>query len=208
MLFDLDGTLLDSVSVILKAAEEAFGALSIAYDENELRKTIGIPLRVQAKRFAGARAEEFVERYRAIYRERQQRDLKLFPGTLQMLDAVKSRGFSTAVVTSKAARVTRMALDQTGIANKFDAVVTADDVQHPKPDPEPILKALEALKTTPEQAIYVGDSLFDVDAAQRAGVAMVGVSWGARTKDDLLLMCPQGVFDTWDEFFSWLDSQL
>lgn len=203
-LFDLDGTLLDSIPVILKSAREVFGEMELHYDEDAIRKTIGIPLKIQAKDWAGDRWHEFESKYRAAYKRNQYGDFHLFPGTVDMLKSLKSAGVKTALVTSKSSSGARSALDCTGMDGLFDAIVSADDVKHAKPQPEPILKALTILDVSPNEAIYVGDSIFDIDAAQRAGVQPIGVSWGARSKDDLLLMCPDKVFDTWPEFVTWI----
>lgn len=180
--------------------------MGLPYEEESIRKSIGIPLKVQAPQWAGERAEEFRDRYRAIYRKLQEENMRLFPSTRDMLDAVKSRGYLTAVVTSKITRATQDALNHTGISDKFDAVITADDVAHHehKPHPAPIFKALESLSVKSSEALYVGDSVFDVEAARQASVAMAAVTWGARSKADLVLECPHAVFDSWPEFVGWL----
>lgn len=208
ILFDLDGTLLNSVPVIIKTATEVFQAMGIDRDGDDLRNTIGIPLQVQAKMFAGERAVEFIELYREFYRKRMGQDTHLFPGTLEMLETLKAREFYTALVTSKTARSAIGAIETTGMTGMFNVIVTADDVQHPKPNPEPLLKALIALDLNPGDAIYVGDSMFDIDAAQRASVTMAAVSWGARSREDLLQQCPDRVFDTWPDFLDWVGSSV
>jgi pyrophosphatase PpaX len=199
ILFDLDGTLLDSVSIILKATKQVFADMQLPYDEATVRKSIGIPLVVQAVEWAGDRAEEFRERYRPIYSSLQEEHARLFPNTHEMLQTVRREGLLTGVVTSKGARGTRRALDKTGISSFFDTVVTADDVVFHKPHPDPIIKALTDLSLEPHEALYVGDSLFDAEAAQAAGVDMAGVSWGVVGREELLPKCSAGVFDTWDE---------
>jgi pyrophosphatase PpaX len=204
VLFDLDGTLLDSVPTILRSAKETFAVMGLPYDEAAVKKTIGIPLEVQATAFAGPRAVEFVDRYKTIYRTHFGEDSRFFPGTVEMLDAVRAGGYLTAVVTSKSSRSAQRTLARDGMAGRFEAIVTCDDVVRPKPDAEPVLKALDLLRLTPPEAIFVGDSMFDVDCAQRAGVAMVAVSWGVRSREDLLLQCPNGVFDSWQELLEWL----
>lgn len=207
ILFDLDGTLLDSVPTILNSNRAVCSSLGLPFDEVKFRSWIGIPLEVQARNLLRERAPEYIDAYRKIYWQFQGQEAVLFPGTLKMLETLHSLGFTTALVTSRVGKGTRRLLEAAGIADKFDVIISADDVEHPKPHPEPVLKALEVLNLIPEQAIYVGDSLFDVDAAQQAGVRIIGVSWGARSKDDLLLMCPDGVCDTWDEFLSWINLQ-
>jgi len=199
ILFDLDGTLLDSVSIILKATKQVFADMQLPYDEAAVRKSIGIPLVVQAAEWAGDRAEEFRERYRPIYSSLQEENVRLFPNTHEMLQTIRREGLLTGVVTSKGARGTRRALDKTEISSLFDTVVTADDVVFHKPHPDPIIKALTDLSLEPHEALYVGDSLFDAEAAQAAGVDMAGVSWGVVGREELLPKCSAGVFDTWDE---------
>lgn len=200
ILFDLDGTLLDSVPVILNATERVFAEMQLPYDEVAVRRSIGIPLVVQAVKWAGDRAEEFRERYRPIYNAMQEEQVRLFPNTREMLQTVRREGFLTGIVTSKGARGTQRALDKAGISSLFDTVVTADDVVLYKPHPAPILKALENLALEPREALYVGDSFFDAEAAHAAGVDMAGVSWGVVSREELLPKCSAGVFDTWDEF--------
>lgn len=204
VLFDLDGTLLNSIPVILKATKEVFTVMGIKNDVSDMQKMIGVPLEVQAKMFAKDRDAEFIDTYRAYYRKYTDQDMSLYPQTLEMLDVLKSGGFVTALVTSKAAKSAARAVEKTGMGGIFDIIVSADDVTRPKPDPEPLLKALAMLSLKPEEALYVGDSLFDIDAAQKAGIAVAAVSWGARSREDLLLQHPDGVFDTWNEFLSWL----
>jgi pyrophosphatase PpaX len=205
ILFDLDGTLLDSVPTILSSNHRVCTAMGIPYDETTLRGWIGIPLEDQAQRLAEGREKEYVENYRKAYWDAQMNNLKLFPGTAKMLDDLRLYGYKTALVTSKGSKITRMTLELSGIAEKFDVIVAAEDTKEHKPHPAPILKGLELLGIKPEEAIYVGDSFFDVDAAQHANVRMAAVSWGARNKDDLELMCPDTVFDTWQGFVTWLD---
>lgn len=200
ILFDLDGTLLDSVPIIVKCMVETLEPMAIYIDEPALRHTIGLPLIVQAHQFAPGREEEFVESYRAIYLDAVSRKQSLFPGTLDMLGRLRESGHLTGLVTSKNARGTTRAIRQTGLEGCFDCVITADDVQRFKPDPEPIQKAMELLKVAPAESVYVGDSAFDVDMAQRAGVATIGVTWGARLRDEMELICPSGVVDNWSEF--------
>lgn len=206
ILFDLDGTLLDSVAVILKSFREVFEAMGLPFDEGFVRRHVGVPLRVQGKFFGGERAQEFVERYKVIYKGYHHLDHQLFPGTIEMLDAVRESGCRTAVVTSKSTPSAHRTTQGAGIADKFDAIVTADDVTHPKPHPEPLLRGVEMLGVTPREAIYVGDALSDVASARDAGLQMAAVSWGARSKEDLERECPGRVFDNWQEFLSWLDA--
>ncbi len=207
VLFDLDGTLLDSVPIILKSAVKVFADMGLPYDEVAVRKAIGIPLTVQAKQFAGVKHVEFVEMYRRVYKDMQARELVLFDGTREMLERLEKDGYQMGLVTSKARHSAEAAVESAGLADYFDLMITADDVERPKPDPEPILTACEKLRLDKRQVVYVGDSLFDIDSAQAAGVRVVAVSWGARNKNDLDLMCPDIVVDNWTEMLDWIQSK-
>lgn len=204
VLFDLDGTLLDSVPTIVMVTRETLASMGIVVDDVTLRHAIGLPLKIQAQRFAPGQEQRFIDDYRAMYLPHIKEDGNLFPGTLEMLASLRSSGYLTALVTSKNMRGTSKAIELTGLAGMFDCIVTADDVERYKPDPEPIQKAMAKLGVLPEESVYVGDSAFDIDMAQRAGVSMIGVSWGARTRDELVLVCPDGVIDSWSELFDWL----
>lgn len=200
--FDLDGTLLDSVPMIIRVTRETLAAMGIHIDDMTLRHAIGIPLKVQAHRFAPGREQQFLDDYRAAYLPQAHQDSRLFPGTLEMLRELRENGCLTGLVTSKNARGTSRAIELTGLTGMFDCVITADDVERYKPDPEPMEKAMAQLHVTAAESLYVGDSAFDVDMAQRAGVMMVGVSWGARTREELELICPDGVVDDWKSFLA------
>lgn len=200
--FDLDGTLLDSVPTIIRITSETLHSMELHVDDLTLRHAIGIPLVVQAQRFAPGQEQQFLDDYRAAYRQAADQDSKLFPGTLDMLDALRHEGCLTGLVTSKNIRGTARAIEATELAARLDCVVTADDVEHYKPHPEPLQKAMAKLGVTAGESLYVGDSAYDIDMAQRAGVAMIGVSWGARTREELLMICPDGVVDNWDQFLA------
>lgn len=204
ILFDLDGTLLDSVPTIIRCTRETLESMDIHIDDVTIRHAIGIPLRVQAHRFATGREQQFIDDYRTVYFQHLNEDSRLFPGTLDMLAKLRENGQKTSVVTSKNIRGTTKAIELTGMSGLFDCVITADDVEHYKPDPEPIQKAMAMLGVAPEESVYVGDSAFDIDMAQRADVRMVAVSWGARTHEELVMICPDGVVDDWGEFLGLL----
>lgn len=202
--FDLDGTLLDSVPMIVKVTRETLESMGIHVDDVTLRHAIGIPLKAQAARFAPGREEQFLADYRAAYLPHANQDSHLFPGTLEMLAELRKQGCLIGLVTSKNLRGTSRAIELTGLTGLFDCIVTADDVKRHKPEPDPILHGMAQLGVTAEESLYVGDSAFDVDMSQRAGVMMVAVSWGARTHKELQMICPDGVVDGWEEFLELL----
>ena len=144
----------------------------------------------------------FKERYRQVYTNYHGLDSRLFPGAAEALQALKDRGLGMAIVTSKSLKSTSRIVQAAGINGYFDTIVTADHVTRHKPDPEPILKALEVLGVTAQEAVYIGDARFDVQAASCAGVPMIGVSWGAGTREDLVPGCVR-VMDSWSELLDW-----
>lgn len=203
VLFDLDGTLLDSVPNIMVSFEHTLKEMQIPFDEHQLRCLIGVPTEGQGRILAGDKKEDFAQIYRDFYRSLPH--APLFEGTKDMLEELGKQKLSKALVTSKIAGSAKKNLITLEIEEYFDFLIGADDVTNPKPHPEPLLKALEKLEISNDEAIYVGDSSFDVEAAQAAGVRVVAVSWGARIKEDLWKMNPTVVIDNWSELMSWLE---
>jgi pyrophosphatase PpaX len=202
ILFDLDGTILDSVPVILASFREVCEDMGLPFDEEFVRSHIGIPLEPQGQMFAGDRGDEFVERYRENYEKYHGLDTHLFPGAGEALHTLRERGFRLALVTSKSLRAVSRIIATAGIAEHFEVVITADHVARHKPHPEPILKAMDALGVAAEETVYVGDARFDVEASAGAGVPMIGVSWGAGLREELAPGCV-AVLDSWQQVVEW-----
>lgn len=202
LLFDLDGTIADSVHVIIESNREAFQKMGLAFDEGYVRAQIGIPLETQARMFAGSRHLEFIETYRDIYRANGGEQSPLFPGAADALRTLSKHGYRLGLVTSKVKYITLNILESAGIGDLFEALVTADDVVRHKPDPEPILRALDMMHICPDEAVYIGDAVFDVEASSAAGVRMIGVSWGAASREELGSSCFL-VIDWWEQLLDW-----
>lgn len=197
--FDLDGTILNSIPTIMDCFTETLDIMGISYDEDDLRHSIGIPLKVQADHYTGARAQEFIDLYRELYTKRSDQTAQLYSSALETLREIKSKGCKVGLVTSKNARGTNRAMKLCSLDGVFDLVITADDVEHFKPHPEPIFKAMREMGVTAEESAYVGDSSFDIEMAKQAGVGTIAVSWGARTHDELSPLHPDVIVDTWEE---------
>jgi len=203
VLFDLDGTLVDSLSLIRDTYRTVFRLMGIPWRDGEVMRFIGISLREIAARFAPARAGEFVRLYQHEY-ERQHACLRTYPGSRAILESLERRGYRTGIVTSKGRRGTCLTLRHLGLEELFDVLVTADDVRRAKPDPEPVMKALLALETDPRDAVFVGDSPFDFEAGRRAGVRTLAVSWGMTPAKELARFAVDGVLSNWDDLHSYL----
>ena len=178
-LFDFDGTLVDSVELILDSLRHATRTvLGRVVPDNILRARVGRPLQEHMRELDAARADDLV----AVYREhnmRRHRDLlRPYPGVAEMLAGLRGRRARIGIVTSKA----RPAVDA-GMAlvplGEFDAIVTCEDTDRHKPDPAPVLHGLALLGADPAGAVYVGDSPYDVRAGRAAGVRTAAALWGA-----------------------------
>ena len=190
-LFDLDGTLLDSFTLISTGFHHACRTvLGRDLTEQQIVADWGAPLHTRFARVEATRVRDLVNAYIAYYEAHHNRLASLFPGVLEMLEVLKARGCRMGVVTSKRRRTTDMGLRTFNLTRFFDAVVSEEDVRSPKPAPEPVLEALRQLGEDPNDALMVGDGVFDMRAAQAAGVRSVAALWGTREREALVATRP------------------
>jgi pyrophosphatase PpaX len=197
VLLDLDGTLVDTVPFILASMRHAFADRARCPTDDEWIAGIGTPLRVQLQAFAegAGDVEALVARYRAHQREHHDRQTRAYPGALDAVKTLRARGHPIAIVTGKLAEGAQRALRHVGLAPYVDALVGADACARHKPDPEPVLVALERVGRTPAEALFVGDSAVDVAAGNAAGVVTVAATWGACTREALAAARPARFLD-------------
>jgi pyrophosphatase PpaX len=189
VLFDLDGTLIDSGPIILASMRHAsLTVLGREPDEELVRAAIGGPgLIAQMRDLDPTRVDELVDAYRA-HNEPLHDELEAFDAVLELLPVLRDEGRRLGIVTAKRLRTVGLALDRfPSLRDAMSVVVGADDTERHKPDPDPILEALRRLGAAPKDAAYVGDSPFDVRAAKAAGVLAVAVGWGGIHPDERLL---------------------
>lgn len=187
VLFDLDGTLIDSaqdlVASIRYAAENVFPGREAPEAEDVLAQ-VGKPLEAIASEFgfavADADVRRFVDVYRAHYAEHFNEHTRLYPQVEELLDHLKTAGAKLAVVTAKHQTQADFVLAGCGLARYFDYVHGWQEGRRHKPHPEPVLTALARLETAAGAAIMVGDSELDIDAARAAGVDTCAVTYGFR----------------------------
>jgi pyrophosphatase PpaX len=181
LLFDLDGTLIDSIGLLLSAFRYAFATVAGHVPaEKAWLAGIGTPLVTQMRAFAenDEQLEALITAYRTYQRQHHDRLLRQFDGVRETLSLLRSRGHPMAVVTSKAVELAVRALDYTGLREFLDVVVGADTCERHKPHPEPVLVALRLLGYGPDDAVFVGDSPHDIAAGNAAGVVTVAALWG------------------------------
>lgn len=206
VLFDLDGTLADSLSLIRHIYFKVFEEMEIPWGNGDVMRWIGRPLRDIADHFAGKeKADFFIERYQHNYHRDHDFFTALFPGTTEMLKKLREEGIKTGVVTSKGRPGTVRTVDYTGIGEFLDVIITANDVDKHKPMPEPVLKAMELLEVRAEETFFVGDSHFDLQAGRSAGVRVLGVSWGICTPQELNSHDPEGILYSWDDIYKFIN---
>lgn len=180
VLFDLDGTLIDSGAIILASMRHAAETvLERRIPDAELMAAVGGPgLVAQMRALDPERVDELVRVYRE-HNEPLHAELQACEGILDVLPLLHRRGARLGIVTAKRLVTVRLAFEViSDLEAYFDVVVGSDETERHKPHPDPILLALERLGASPDAAAYVGDSPFDVQAAKAAGVHAVAVTWG------------------------------
>jgi pyrophosphatase PpaX len=179
VLFDLDGTVVDSGAIILASMRHATReVLGEEFADAELMQAVGGPgLEAQMAVFAPDRVDELVRVYRA-HNEPLHDELEACIGMEDVLVRLHEEGRRLGVVTAKRRSTVELAFARVPVAHLFETVVGGDETERHKPDPEPLLLAAERMGAEPAEAAYVGDSPFDIRAAKAAGMHAVAVTWG------------------------------
>lgn len=188
VLFDLDGTVLDSAGIILASMRHATReVLGRVIPDATLTAAVGGPGLEEQMRILGGddHVDALVRVYRA-HNEPLHRGIELFTGIEDVLLALKEDGRLLGLVSAKRRRTVELAFAETEIGHLFDVVVGGDETPNQKPAPDPLLLALERLDAAPREAVYIGDSPFDVAAAKAGGLASIGVTWGGVHERTLL----------------------
>jgi len=203
VLFDLDGTVVDSGAIILASMRHATReVLGLDFEDAELMQAVGGPgLEAQMAVFAPERVDELVRVYRA-HNEPLHDELEACDGMEDVLVRLHADGRRLGVVTAKRRSTVELAFASVPVAHLFETVVGGDETENHKPDPEPLLLAAERMAVTPADCAYVGDSPFDIRAAKAAGMFAVAVTWG-RIHDRAKLEReePDAIVDTAEELY-------
>ncbi|MDR1038350.1 MAG: HAD-IA family hydrolase [Deltaproteobacteria bacterium] len=183
-LFDFDMTVADTAGSILKSMNMFAREKDLPpVTEAALMKAIGLTLEETWMSYWGRCEPGWPDYYRAKYKTVEISGFRPFPDTLEVMAKLRFAGVRTAVVTNR--WMARLAVETSGLAGQFDAIVGAEDVARPKPFPDPVLRALRTLDVPPSRAVLVGDSHLDMKAAVAAGVTAIGVSTGGTSAEAL-----------------------
>ena len=194
ILFDLDGTLIDTTDLILRCFDHSWQAVcQIQHSRASLISTFGIPLpeamrrllhesNGEAKTVAALSEVELITQllitYRAFNTENHDQLAEPFAETREVVEALRSRSYLTGVVTSKGRELAMRGLELCEIDNLLDIMIFLEDTERHKPHPEPLLAALQRLQVNSQEAVYIGDSAHDIIAGKAAGVKTIAAGWG------------------------------
>jgi pyrophosphatase PpaX len=180
-LFDLDGTLIDSIRLILDSYHHTLSRHNLpARTDEEWLRGVGTPLHVQFSAWQESPEilEAMIATYRAFNLEHHDRMVTIYPGVLDAMREIKAAGVQTGLVTSKNRYGAIKGLKLVGLEALMDVLVCADEVANPKPHPEPVEKAVALLGANPTTTLYVGDSIHDMHSGRAAGVRTAAALWG------------------------------
>lgn len=190
LLFDLDGTILDTNELIIQSFLHALdGLVPAGFGREQIIPSMGLPLAVQLQGFSNLEeVSHLVSMYREINLRLHDEYVKPFPYVQEVLARLHAEGFRIGIVTTKAKLTTERGLRYTKLYDyvALEGVITIDDVVNPKPHPEPVLKAIEALGADPATTMMIGDSTVDIESAEAAGCISVGVAWSLKGEAKLL----------------------
>ena len=204
VLFDLDGTLIDSGAIILASMRHAAQTvLRRSVPDEELAAAVGGPgLIAQMRALDAERVDELVRVYRE-HNEPLHAELQACDGIFDVLDRLREERRPLAIVTAKRHATVALAFEVLPLEQYFDVVVSADETERHKPHPDPLLLAADRLGVEPGRCAYVGDSPFDVQAANAAGMRSIAVGWGGiHTAERLAREQPDALVRTTDELLA------
>ena len=207
LVFDWDGTLMDSAGAIVSSIQAACSEIGIPQPSDAAaRHIIGLGLNEAIRALLPDLAEadygSLVERYRHHFLARDN-ELPLFPGARETIADLHETGFLLAVATGKTRRGLERAFETSGLRALFNGSRCADE-SISKPHPAMLLELMDEFDVTPERTLMIGDTSHDLQMAANAGVASVAVSFGAHSRDSLLALGPLACADNWSELKLWL----
>lgn len=203
ILFDLDGTLIDTNELIIRSflhtLESDYPGL---YTKESVLPFIGPSLHETFSAINPNKAEQYIREYRLYNLKHHDELVMIYPSVLEGVKNLHDRGYKLAIVTTKLSETAKMGLKLTGLQRYFDVIVGFDHVKHEKPHPEPLFLALEQLNSSPEQALMVGDNSHDIEAGKNAGTKTAAVSWAIKGTEYITALQPDYILSSMNDLIN------
>ena len=206
VIFDLDGTLLNTDLLIHKTFDHVFEKYKPWYilSEEEHLSFLGPTLKdTFARYFPESMSDELIEYYRDYNHAHHEDFVTIYPTVKETLETLKTKGYPLAVVTTKYSKAAYLGLDLFDLTQYFDVVLGMDNVNYVKPDPEGILKAMN--QTNCKKALYVGDNTSDILAGKNAGVCTAGVKWTPKGTSEMEKLNPDLMIDEMKDIIHFIE---
>jgi pyrophosphatase PpaX len=192
--FDLDGTLADTINLIVESYQHAFRTvLGREEDPDVIKSWIGRPLLSAFRDHSPEQADELYTTYLQWNADNTERLIRSYDGVVDVLGDLRAAGVHVGIATSKRRESAQQAMDILGISTHVDVLVAMEDTERHKPDPTPLLLALQRMGRSSNAAVYVGDAVVDVLAGKAAGMDTLAVTWGAGQPEALHAVRPTAV---------------
>jgi pyrophosphatase PpaX len=208
LLFDLDGTLVDTNGIIVKALQVVFGEFlpDVEATMDLMKECIGPPLEVSFARFEQPETvQKMIRRYREYYKAHEHLYYSIYPNVIDVLSRLKQQGYYIGIVTSKFRDAALPSMVHFGIDQFIDAFVGLDDVTHAKPHREPVDVALAQIPNH-TGAIMIGDNDSDIKSGQNAGIYSAGVAWAFKGRELLEAVHPDYLLEDMTDLYDILDT--
>lgn len=205
VLFDLDGTIADTVPLIIATYKRTvLTHLGWEPTVEQCKEWIGRSMTDTFQAMAPDRAEELAADYLEWNLANHREYVHAFDGVSELIDALEASGRDYGVVTSKRHKSALLSLECVELTGRIRLLATEEDTVNHKPEPEPLLHALALLGAEAKDAVYIGDAVVDLQAANAAGIAAVGVTWGAASEEELAAHNPVAIVHTMAELRAFL----
>lgn len=205
VIFDLDGTLLNTDTLIIKSFEHVFKHYFPQHDltKEELYSFLGPSLKDSFSCYTDDKVEECIDYYRDFNHAHHKDYVTIYPHVIDVLKELKKQGYPLVVVTTKIKEAAYIGLDLFDITQYFDVILGGDDVSKIKPDPEGILKALE--KTKCKKGVMIGDNKSDILAGKNANIYTVAVKWSPKGYQEMADLKPDIMIDDMKEIVTFIE---
>ncbi|MEC9484667.1 MAG: HAD-IA family hydrolase [Candidatus Izemoplasma sp.] len=204
IIYDLDGTLVNTNDIIVKSFKATFKKHfpDISLDLETIKKFIGPPLDETLRNYTKDPfiIQEMIDTYRSFYRQYEERGHELYPEVIQTVKQLKAEGYQLAILTSKTRDAAWPSYTETGLSDYFDLFIGWDDVPNPKPHEDAVNTVLVALNNV-KQAIMIGDNQGDILAGKNAGIYSAGVAWSFKGSAHLMLVDPDYMLKDMPDIF-------